>query len=546
MVSDGNNPSIAVEMDALAEILEAWRAEAAGPAPPSGPPVRFVATFEGKPPADEALASAATGRLGVAVSATALFADDAELDRFRLLSIARVSRPDRADLFEVAAALRAALGATVVEPDLGTDYYIDEAPPPRGPISESADVAFWCWAPPSAKPLDPDWALAKTGVREAWAFAAAAGKPTQGKGIVICQPDTGVVSAHGELPADIACDSRAANFVEGGKVAEDPMSGGLNPGHGTGTASVVASSPAGAMSGSAPLANLVPIRCIESVALFDQSGVARAIDHARRVGAHVITMSLGGVPSMALHAALRRAVRDNVIVLAAAGNCVEEVVWPARYSEAIAVGGVNEAMRPWRGSSHGPAVAICGPAEFVARADARDAAQPVSGGQGTSFATALIAGVAALWLAYHGRDALIAALPPGRTLQEMFRRLLDDTAWVPGGHDPEEYGAGVVNAKALVERDPNSAFADASAGAGSPDILGSVVSLVSRIFGRGGEESVTPVLLADLQHTAEIACAALDRARRSGSRRAYLESLPPVELSPALRRRLGAAAALIH
>lgn len=548
MEEDTTGPSDPPAEDELAPILEVWHVEHERGLATAGPPVRFVANFDGPPPADPVLAQAATRRLGVPVTAGPLFGPDPVLDHFRLLRVPGVSRPDRADLFEVASALRAALGAAVVEPDLGTDYYLEDGLPDR-PGTESLDIAFWCWAPESAKPVDRDWALAKTAVREAWALAAAQGRPSQGKGIVICQPDTGVVSAHLELPANIAQDPRSANFVECGKVPEDPMRNGLNPGHGTGTASVVASPSAGTMTGSAPEATLVPIRCIESVALFDQSGVAQAIDHARRVGAHVVTMSLGGVPSMALHAALRRAVQANIIVLAAAGNCVEEVVWPARYAEIIAVGGINEAMRPWRGSSHGPAVAICGPAEFVLRANARDAAQPpaaVEGGQGTSFATALIAGVAALWLAYHGREALIASLPPGRTLQEMFRRLLAASAVVPLGHDTGEYGAGMVNAKALLERNPAAAFAaDVSGAPGSEDMLAGVVALVSRVFGSGGQESTVPVLLSDRQHTAEIACAAFDRARRAGSRRAYFESLPPVGLSAPLRRRLGSAVALL-
>ena len=43
-------------------------------------------------------------------------------------------------------------------------------------------------------------------------------------------------------------------------------------------------------------------------------------------------MSLGGIPPFALERAVRRAVAADVIVLAAAGNCVQFVVWPARYT----------------------------------------------------------------------------------------------------------------------------------------------------------------------------------------------------------------------
>ena len=76
--------------------------------------------------------------------------------------------------------------------------------------------------------------------------------------------------------------------------------------------------------------------------------------------------------------------------------------------------------------------------------------------------------------------------------------------------------------------------------------LARLVSLVSRVFGPAGQEAVAPVLLQDRQHAAEIACAALDRARQLGTRRAFLESLPPPDLSPTLRRRLGPAATILR
>jgi subtilisin family serine protease len=59
---------------------------------------------------------------------------------------------------------------------------------------------------------------------------------------------------------------------------------------------------------------------------FDHGRVAEAVEHARRNGANVVTMSLGGAWSSSLRAAIRRAIADGVIVLAAAGNCVIFVV----------------------------------------------------------------------------------------------------------------------------------------------------------------------------------------------------------------------------
>jgi len=519
------------------ELLEAWRSEQA--LGKRLAVVRFVIERQG------AIDDAATARtvataFGIAVEVAALFPDDAELQRFRRLVVLGVARPDRADLFEAAAAIRDLIGAETVEPDLGTDYYACDgvAPEPAGP--ESADWTFWCWADAEKnKPSDLNWAIAKTRLRDAWALAAA--KAPQGKGVLVFQPDTGVVPEHAELPPQITADPRAANFVEMNGRPVDPMREGSNPGHGTGTASVVVSPEAGAMTGSAPLATLVPIRCVESVAVFDQSPVAQAINHAVNKGAHVISMSLGGVLSSALHAAVQQAVRKNVIVLAAAGNCVGAVVWPARYAEVIALGGVNEAFKPWRGSCSGPAVAFSAPAEFVQRADAHHLNGPlaVSGGQGTSFATALTAGIAALWLGYHGRDALIAQLPPGRTLQWLFRTMVERSARSPEGFDHENFGAGIVDALALLQRDPAEDAVAGGAEAAAGPVGDDIRDLLADAFGAGGLEAVAPVI-ADRQHAPELACAALDRLRAAPTLRAHVESMPPPLLSPSLRVKLGA------
>jgi serine protease len=528
----------AVENADLEALLAAWRQEQAGQGG-AGPPVRFVVEVL-QPVSDEALARTVEQAWSITVGVVPLFPNSPDLGRFRGLSVPHVTRPDRADLFEAATRLLDLLGAETVEPDLGTNYFECDCERPDPGTPESADWTFWCWADTEKdKPADRNWAIDKSLVREAWEFAASKGRAAKGKDTLVFQPDTGVVLQHAELPPGVDSDPRSANFVEGGERPIDPLKSGQNPGHGTGTASVVASPESGAMMGSAPLAVLVPIRCIESVSVFDQSPVAQAINHAVEKKAHVITMSLGGILSRALHAAVQKAVQSNVIVLAAAGNCVSEVVWPARYSEVIALGGINEAFKPWRGSCSGPAVAFSAPAEFVLRADAKhpSGVLAVSGGQGTSFATALTAGIAALWLAFHGRDALIAKLPRGRSLQWLFRTLVAATARVPKGFDRENFGAGVVDALALLKADPSVAMAEGGAEVAPGPDSDELRELLVRAFGTG-VEAAGPVV-GDRQHAAELACAAFDRLRAGRTLRAHVESAPPPLLSPTLRAKLG-------
>jgi len=527
----------------IAELLDFWRSEQN--APPAGTPAPgavFVANLTG-PVSDQTISADLTSRLGLAVEVGPLFSPDRELDRFRRITIAGVTPADRADLFDMARAMRDILGAETVDPDLSSGYGEADPTGPAPPVGspESADFAFWCWVPDKAEnlPADPDWAMTMTRTRAAWAMSVAANRPAKGAGIVIAQPDTGIVPTHSELPPGLINDPLAVNLVELGQPPVDPLDGG-NEGHGTATGSVAASPEAGAMSGSAPAARLVPIRAIRSVTVFDQSRVAQAIDHARRGGAHVISLSLGGLFSSALHAALRRAVAENIIVVAAAGNCVGEVVWPARYDEAIAVAGVNAALKPWKGSCRGRAVDISGPAEFVRRADARDAANPgkVSGGQGTSFATAHLAGLAACWLAHHGRAALIAGLLPGGTLQALFRARLRAGAQVPAGFDTGRFGAGIVDAVTLLQAAPLRESAPEAAPRG---IAALVRDLGLAAYGPEAVAQAAPAF-DDPQSLMELASAALDLGRARNTRRAAVEAMPPAGLSDGLRALIGQAA----
>ena len=414
----------------------------------------FIAEFAEEPPAD--LPSRIAKVLPAVIGIEPVFASDTRFVRIRLPGL----DPDKlkGNPFELVEPLRAALGALSVEPDLPTDFF-PVSPQPEDRDLESTDP-LGCWVGNSvAPPADPHWALSNTGIPEAWAYSKAQGCPSQGQGIVIAQPDTGVTD-HPELGDTI--DKRLwFDLLDGGEPldpleADGPLN---NPGHGTGTGSVVASRESLVITGAAPAARLVPIRCIESVVRITQSRVARAIEYATEHGCHVITMSLGGLWSRSLAVAVERAIENNIIVLAAAGNCVGLVVWPARFDRCIAVGGSNIEYGTWKGSCRGDAVDISAPAQHVYRASRkRGDPNPASygPGEGTSFAVALTAGVAALWLAHHGRQKLIDSLAPGEKLQDRFARLLSLTARVPAQWNSREFGAGIVNAIALLKAGPGS------------------------------------------------------------------------------------------
>jgi subtilisin family serine protease len=312
------------------------------------------------------------------------------------------------------------------------------------------------------------WPIRVMHCREAWALPPRSpdGR-SRGEGIVIGHPDSGY-TYHREL-ADALDLTRDHDVIGRDNDAEDPLEKRRwwpfdSPGHGTSTASVIASTEAGAVLGAAPAATLVPIRAVRSVVQVSDGDVARAIERAVTAGAHVISMSLGGVGFYGgVHAAIRRARAAGVIVLAAAGTQVRIVVAPARFEECIAVAATDEASRPWSGSSRGDPVLISAPGHLVpiARASAGATADAPGAGlgtsSGTSYAVAHLAGVAALWLASWGRDELIGRYGP-EGVQEAFEQILTTDGFVrPAGWD-DRWGVGVVDAlKVLVADLPDKA-----------------------------------------------------------------------------------------
>lgn len=468
--------------------------------------------------------------------------------------------PDRAfgiddgATFAAAYALAEAFDLEQAEPDLPTNFF-PQPEPPAGEGAARESVASFCVVPTEPE-LDarPRWPLATMRVEEAWRFSVERQRPDRGAGIVIAQPDTGITD-HPELAGVVQAAPR--DILGRDNNPTDPLIDGPlgNPGHGTGTASVVVSRETNVIAGTAPKAIHMPIRAIESVVRISQVTVAEAIEWAVGHGAHVITMSLGGIPSFSLHRALRRAVAADVIVVAAAGNCVRTVVWPARYDDCIAVAGTNAADQPWRGTSRGSAVAVSAPGQNVIRArSVRGQPPSIEQGQGTSFAVALTAGVAALWLAHHGRANLIAAARArGESLQAMFRRLVKATARRPAGWDAFNLGAGIVDARALLAADFDAGRERESAPQPEGAAARDEIALQSFVLETAGEEA----LQEDLDWNRfgpELATALLRRRLEEGGaaeseagvRRESMAAAPSLsaELAaavtkPALRAQLG-------
>jgi len=179
-----------------------------------------------------------------------------------------------------------------------------------------------------------------------------------------------------------------------------------------------------------------------------QRGINWAIDN----DCQVICMSLGSPqPSNALQQMIRVAARQGVVLVCAAGNDgIQGVNYPARWEECISVGSVDKRGEVSDFSSRGKEVDLCAPGEDILSSYLHQGYAKLSG---TSMATPFVVGVIALAMSQMRKlNGGNATLDPST-----WRRRLQQTARDAGvqGFD-FEYGFGLVDPEAIMERDPKT------------------------------------------------------------------------------------------
>ena len=243
----------------------------------------------------------------------------------------------------------------------------------------------------------------------------------------------------------------------------------------------------------------------------------------------------GGLPAAVLERAVLGGGGRRHRSRGGGGNCVRTVVWPARTRSASP----SPARTPPTACGAAPAGAPRSTSPRRGRRSQGRGRERHGGraGQGTSYAVALIAGVAALWLAHHGRaDLLAAARARGETLQDMFLRLLQATARRPAGWDSGEMGAGIADARALLAADLDAGRARRGAPplgpAGEPG--STVTALVAET---AGAEAADDTDLDWVRYGPELAAALLEQQLAAPGRGvAAGESGPAVPVSGELAR----------
>ena len=323
------------------------------------------------------------------------------------------------------------------------------------------------------------WHLDEVNVRTAWAKHWGSPDAIDWGNLKVGQIDTGYTPhpvfgfSTGQPWLDVAA---GRTFFAHGEDGGDPGPGqGIDPlaslmdGHGTRIASVICghdpAAPLGTFLGIAPKVPLVPVRIANLVLITHaQRELAQALRYlVNDAKVSVVNLSMGFLPRTqmkVLDKAIDEAYEAGVIFVCAAGQPLRHVVSPAHGRRTIAAAGSTVGSVPWGKSAYGTAVDWAAPADHIYRAETRKPATPTyaGAGDGTSYATAITTGAAALWLARHA-PALPAAYPQARQRVEAFKAVAKATARKMPNQQPGSFGAGILDLEALLD----SALPDAGA-----------------------------------------------------------------------------------
>ncbi len=216
--------------------------------------------------------------------------------------------------------------------------------------------------------------------------------PYTGKGVDIALLDTGVCGEHPDLAGRIISQTKVPGL---GIVEEESKE------HGTGIAGVIAAKPhyeKGAL-GVATDANIISIDVTDNPdGKVVVNNLIAGIDMAVSKDVDIINISVGVKEGTdELHQAIKNAYDKGIVIIASAGNHVEnDILYPAAYDEVIAVGSLSkdrEFVSPTGAVAIKKVVYL--PGENIVSTSASD---DYKGFSGTSFSCGIMTGMVAVSL----------------------------------------------------------------------------------------------------------------------------------------------------
>ncbi|MEK7706813.1 MAG: S8 family serine peptidase, partial [Verrucomicrobiota bacterium] len=302
----------------------------------------------------------------------------------------------------------------------------------RDPTIEFAERDYLAEA--AFVPNDPyvvagsEWHLERIQAPQAWNISFGSSN------VVVAVLDSGINAAHPDLSDQTL---PGYDFVWGDNDPADDF------GHGTAVAGVIAAAGNNfiGVAGVAFGSKILPVKVMDASGFAAYSTLAQGIRYAVDQGARVINLSLAGsASSSTLQDAINYAWSNNVVIVAAAGNNGNSTPqYPAACEHVVAVSATEPDDTLASFSSTGNHLALAAPGDNIFTT-ARDLANPYSAWSGTSFASPIIAAVAAL-------IASANALLDNSQIVSVLEQTADDLGVV--GPDAS-FGYGRVNAARAV------------------------------------------------------------------------------------------------
>ncbi len=202
---------------------------------------------------------------------------------------------------------------------------------------------------------------------------------------------------------------------------------------------------------------IMPLQALDDDGTGYTSDVTAAIYYAVDNGADVINMSLGSYSvDPSVETAVDYAISNDVVVVAAAGNCgngsgdectgvpIGKIGYPAAYPDVIAVGAIDSNDNRSSFSSYGPELDVTAPGSAVPISTSWSVAEPTSlystNLYGTSFSSPLVASLA----------ALIKSIRPSTSVADI-TAIISGTTSKPSGmsglYYTEKFGHGIIDAE---------------------------------------------------------------------------------------------------
>lgn len=305
----------------------------------------------------------------------------------------------------------------------------------------------------STTPRQQEWHINAMRLPDAWKYS-------EGKGITVAVVDGGVDASLPDLRGQVLPGRDFSPNVPVSYTSEQGQ-------HGTGMASLIAGTGRGlggnGTVGVAPEAKILPVRVAADLNAANEGAneavilpqMAQAIRFAADSSARIINISLGADSDPpALRSAVRYALSKGKLVVAAVGNSRQDgnpVQYPGGIPGVVGVGAVDKKGVATSESETGSQVALVAPGMDMYHACAGGPGYCVT--HGTSDATAVVSGVAALVWAKH----------PDWSGNQVLRVIMNTAAAPSDGSKRNDYlGYGLVRPRLALETPGDPGPADVS------------------------------------------------------------------------------------